>query len=108
MISKSLETRVTYAKKSVPTRAATIPNIVALLLLAPPTKGIGLDPGFVLPTGALALPTIVPKVVTPIGLFPFGPGVGVGVAGTGAGDPAASPTFGLEEPEAPGAVVKPT
>lgn len=55
---------------------------------------------------ALALPTTVPKVVAPMGLFP--PGPAVGLAGTRAGDPAAKPTLGLDAPGAAGAVVKPT
>lgn len=80
---------------------------VTLVLLAAPVNGIApVDPGGLVLPIALALPTTVPKVVAPIGLFP--PGPGVGEAGTGAGDPAAKPTFELEAPGAGGAVVKPT
>lgn len=98
-----------YANKSIPTTPAKTPKpVVALTPLAAPVKGIApvLPGGLTLPT-ALALPTTVPKVVAPTGLF--APGPAVGVAGTGTGEPAAKPTFGLEvSPGAEGAVVKPT
>lgn len=86
---------------------ARMPKPVTLVLLAAPVNGITpvVAGGIVLPI-ALALPTTVPKVVAPTGLFP--PGPAVGKAGTGAGDPAAKPTFELEAPGAGGAVVKPT
>lgn len=99
--------RCFYAKSSIPTTPANTPNPVTLTPLAAPVNGIApvLPGGRVLPM-ALALPTTVPNVVAPTGLTP--PGPAVGVAATGAGDPAAKPTLGLEEPGAAGAVVKPT
>lgn len=66
---------------------------VTLKLLADPVKGM--LPGAV-EFGGLVLPTgTVPRVVAPIGLLPPAPGVGVGVAETGAGEPAARMIFGV-------------
>lgn len=76
------------------------------MLLAAPVNGTEpVDPGGWNP---LALPTMVPKVVAPTGLFAPGPVTPVGLAETGAGDPAAKPTFEPVAPGAAGPVVKPT
>lgn len=82
---------------------AKIPKPVTWILLAPAVNGT--TP--VLP-GGFVLPTTVPKVVAaPIGLLPFAPVVGVGVAATGAGDPAVRITFEPLAPAAAGTVAKP-
>lgn len=76
------------------TNPTTTLKPVTLILLADPVKGMlpPLPPvafdGRVLPTAT------VPRVVAPMGLFAPAPGVGVGVAATGAGEPAARTTLG--------------